>query len=152
MKKHIVAIVLIAGLTMATVASANWGRGGQGNGGYGNCQQMEGPMMQGQMMQQLDPATKEKVSKFFKDNQPLHKQIAMKQAEKRAIMQSEKPDPQAAAKVAGELFDLRTTMHDKAEAAGVSQYLGPMGHGKGFRGPGSGTGGGPGMGMNAPQQ
>ncbi len=152
MKKHIVAIVLIAGLTMATAASANWGRGGHGNGGYGNCPQMAGPMMQGQMMQQLDPATKEKVSKFYKDNQALHKQIAMKQAEKRALMQSEKPDPQAAAKVAGELFDLRTTMHDKAEAAGVSQYLGPMGGGKGFRGPGSGLGGGPGMGMNAPQQ
>ena len=109
-------------------------------------------MMRGQMMQQLDPATQEKVSKFFKDNQALHKQIAMKQAEKHAIMKSEKPDPQAAAKVAGELFDLRTAMHDKAEAAGVSQYLGPMGGGKGGRGPGSGTGGGPGMGMNAPQQ
>jgi Spy/CpxP family protein refolding chaperone len=152
MKKQIAAIVLIAGLTMATVASANWGRGGHGNGGYGNCPQMGSPMMQGQMMQQLDPAAKEKVSKFFKDNQALQKQIAMKQAEKRAIMQSEKPDPQAAAKVAGELFDLRTAMHDKAEAAGVSQYLGPMGGGKGFRGPGSGSGGGPGMGMNAPQQ
>ena len=148
MKKHIVGIVLIAGLTMATAASANWGRGGNGDGGYGNCPQMGGPMMQGQMMQQLDPASQEKVSKFFKDNQALHKQIAMKQAEKRAIMQNEKPDPQMAAKVAGELFDLRTAMHDKAEAAGVSQYLGHMGGGRGFRSPGSG----PGMGMNAPQQ
>ena len=68
MKKHIVAIVLIAGLTMASAASANWGRGGHGNGGDGNCPQMGSPMMQGQMMQQLDPATKEKVSKFFKEN------------------------------------------------------------------------------------
>ncbi|MBU1566295.1 MAG: periplasmic heavy metal sensor [Proteobacteria bacterium] len=147
MKKHIIAIVLIAGLTMASAASANRGRGGHGNGGYGNC-----PQMQGQMMQQLDPATKEKVSKFFKDNQALHKQVAMKQAEKRAIMQSEKPDPQAAAKVAGELFDLRTAMHDKAEVAGVSQYLGPMGGGRGGRGHGFGSGTGPGMNMNAPQQ
>ncbi len=146
MKKHIVAIALIAGLTMATGASANWGGGGHGNGGDGCCPQMGGQMMQGRMMQQLDPATQEKVNKFFKDNLPLHKQIAMKQAEKRAIMQSEKPDPQAAAKVAGELFDLRTAMHDKAEAAGVSQYLGPMGGGKGGRGPGSG------MGMNGRQQ
>jgi Spy/CpxP family protein refolding chaperone len=146
MKKYIVAIALIAGLTMATGASANWGRGGHGYGGDGYCPQMGGQMMQGQMMQQLDPATQEKVSKFFKDNLGLHKQISMKQAEKRAIMQSEKPDPQAAAKVAGELFDLRTAMHDKAEAAGVSQYLGPMGGGKGGRGPGCG------MGMNARQQ
>ncbi len=144
MKKHIVAIALIAGLSMASVASANWGRGGGGNGGFGGC-----PQMQGQMMQQMDPATQEKVSKFFKDNQALHKQLVMKQAEKRAIMQSEKPDPQAAAKVAGELFDLRTALHDRAEAAGVVQYIGPMGGGmgggKGFRGHGFGSG----MGRNA---
>jgi hypothetical protein len=104
------------------------------------------------MMQQRDPAPQEKVSKFFKDNQALQKQMVMKQAEKQAIMQSEKPDPQAAAKVAGELFDLRAAMHDKAEAAGVAQYLGPMAGGKGGRGPGSGMAGGPGMGMNAPKQ
>jgi Spy/CpxP family protein refolding chaperone len=149
MKKHIVAIVLIAGLTMATAASAYRGRGGDG---YGDCPQMQGPMMQGPMMQQLDPETQAKVTKFFKDNQPLHKQIAMKQAEKRALMQNDKPDPQAAAKVAGELFDLRTAMHDKAEAAGVAQYLGPMGGGKGLRGPGRGFGGRPGMDDMAPQQ
>ena len=147
MKKQLAAIVLIAGLTMATAASANWGRE-QGGGGYANC-----PQMQGQTMQQLDPATQEKVSKFFKDNQALQKQIVMKQAEKRALMNSEKPDPQAAAKVAGELFDLRTAMHDKAEAAGVSQYVGPMGHGKGGHGPGFGRGGRHGMmGQNGPQQ
>ncbi len=136
MKKHIIAIVLVAGLTMAGVASANWGRGGQGNGAYGNC-----PQMQGQMMQNLDPATQEKVDKFLKDNQALHKQIAMKHAEKRAIMSSDKPDPQAAAKVAGELFDLRTTMFDKAQAAGVSAYIGPMGGSMGGRGKGAGFGG-----------
>ncbi|MFH0783606.1 MAG: periplasmic heavy metal sensor [Pseudomonadota bacterium] len=155
MKKHIVAIVLVASLTMAGVASANWGRGG-GYGGGGNCPQMQGPMMQGAMMQQLDPETRAKVSKFFKDNQALHKQMAMKQAENRAIIRSEKPDPQAAAKVAGELFDLRTAMFEKAEAAGVSQYLGPMGGpmggGRGFRGQGRGAVGGPGMGANAAQQ
>ena len=144
MKKHIAAIVLVAGLTMAAVVSANPGRGMDSDG---NCPQMGMPMMQ-----QMDPATKEKIAKFFKDNQALHKQIAMKQAEKRAIMKSEKPDPQAAAKVAGELFDLRTAMHEKAEAAGVAQYMGPMGGGKGFRGPGAGMGRGPGMGTAAPQQ
>ena len=156
MKKHIVAIVLFAGLSMATVASAGWGRGWNGDG---NCPMMGAPMMQGQMMQQLEPAAKEKVVKFFKDNQALQKQIVMKQAEKRAIMQSDKPDPQAASKVAGELFDLRSEMFTKAEAAGVSQYIGPMG-GKGFRGPGArmgkgagmGMGNGPGMGKAVPQQ
>jgi Spy/CpxP family protein refolding chaperone len=152
MKKHIVAIALLAGLTTATAASANWGRGGHGYGDDCYWLQMDGPMMQEQMMHQSDSATREKISKFFKDNQVLHKQLVMKQAEKRAIMQSEKPDPQAAATVAGELFDLRTDMHDKAEAAGVSQYLGPMGGGKRGHGPGAGLSGGPGMGRNAPKK
>ncbi len=151
MKRHIIAITLIAGLTMATVASANWGKGRHGYDGDCYWQQMDGPMVQEQMMQQLEPATQGKVDKFFKDNQALHKQIAMKQAEKSAIMQSEKPDPEAAAKVAGELFDLRTTMYDKAEAAGVAQHLGPMRGSRVGRGPASGLGGG-GTGMNGPKQ
>ncbi len=152
MKKYIAALALVAGLTMTTAASANWGGGGHGYNGDCYWQQMEGSMMQEQVMKQLDPATQEKVNKFFKDNQALRKQIVMKQAENRAIMQSEKPDPQAAATVAGELFDLRTAMHDKAEAAGVSQYLGSMGGGKRGHGPSSGLGGGPGMGMNGPKK
>ena len=155
MKKQIVAIALVAGLSLATVASAQWGRGGghwggDGWGGYGDCP-MQGQMMQGPMMQQLDPDARAKVSKFFKDNQALHKQMAMKRAEKQALMQSQQPDPQAVAKVAGELFDLQTAMHEKAEAAGVSQYLGPRGGrgmgrgmGGGMMGPG-GAGGGQGM-------
>jgi Spy/CpxP family protein refolding chaperone len=136
MKKQIAAIVLIAGLTIATAASANWGRGGNGyGGGRGGC-----PPMQGQMMQNLDPATQAKVTQFFKDNQALHKQIAMKRAEKQALMSSDKPDPQAAAKVAGEMFDLRTALQAKAEAAGVSQYIGPMGGRMGCDGPRFGGG------------
>jgi Spy/CpxP family protein refolding chaperone len=145
MKKHVIAIVLIAGLTVATAASANWGRGGGYGGGNGNC-----PMAQGQTMVPPDPAVKAKVDQFFKDNQALHKQVVMKQAEKRALMQSDKVDPQAAAKVAGELFDLRTTLHDKAAAAGVAEYVGPMGGGcdKGGRGRGMGNRM---MNQNAPQ-
>ena len=155
MKKQILAIALVAGLSMATVASANWGGGGYGMGGYGNCPQMQG-QMRGQMMQPLDAETQAKVDKFFKDNQALHKQLSMKQAENHAIMRSDKPDPQLAAKVTGELFDLRTALHDKAEAAGVAQYIGPMGGGKGMGGGrgmgGPGAGGRPGMNNNAPQQ
>ncbi len=151
MKKQIIAFALIAGLTMATSASANWGRGGQGMmDGEGNC-----PQMQGQKMQQLDPDTQAKVRQFFKDNQALQKQLVMKMAEKQAIMRTDKPDPQAAAKIAGELFDLQTTLHAKAEVAGVDKYLGPMGGGRmGGHGPKAG-GGRPGKGGNVappPQQ
>ena len=57
----------------------------------------------------------------------------MKRAEKQALMQSDKPDPQAVAKVTGELFDLRITMQEKADQAGVGQYVGP-GHMGGMKG------------------
>ena len=42
MKKKLVALALITGLTMTTVASADWGKGGRGYGGYGDCPQMQG--------------------------------------------------------------------------------------------------------------
>jgi Spy/CpxP family protein refolding chaperone len=121
MKKQLVALALIMGLTMTTIASADWGKG---NRGQGNCPKMQG-QMQGQMFQQLDQATQDKIKLFFKDTLPLHKEMAMKRAEKQALMQSDKPDPQAVAKVTGELFDLRTAMQEKAEQAGVSKYVGP---------------------------
>jgi Spy/CpxP family protein refolding chaperone len=133
MKKQIVAIALIAGLTLATAASADWGRGGKGHGQRGDC-----PQMQGQMFKQLDQATQDKIKLFFEENQALRKEMIMKRAEKRALMKAQTPDAKAVAQVAGELFDLRTAMHEKAELAGVDQYLG-AGR-KGCGGPGSGMG------------
>lgn len=141
MRKTIIAAVLISGLAVATVASANWGRGGGPGGGYG-CQQA-------MYNQQLDPATQEKIDKFFTDTQGLRKDMAVKQAEKMALLQGSNPDPAAVAKLTGELFDLHTAMQDKAVAAGVDQYLGPMGGGRGCGGGmgAGGCGGGPGRGM-----
>lgn len=156
MKKQIITLSLIIGLTMATAASASWGRGGDrghgGYGGYGDCPQAQGQMMQGPMFQQLDPATQDKVKQFFKDTQPLHKEMAMKRAEKQALMQSDQPDPQAVAKVTGEMFDLRGIIHEKAEAAGVDQYVGPGSMGCGGRGPGCDGKGFGRMMNNVPQQ
>ncbi len=141
MKKKMIAGVLIVGLSLATVASANWGRhGGYGNN-YAGCANR-----QVVMNPQLDAETKIKIKQFFKDNQTLHKEIAMKRAEKRALMRNDQVDPTVAATVTGELFDLHATLMEKAEAAGVEQYVGaPMrgGHGPGFhsgRGMGSGKG------------
>ncbi len=163
MKKHFLALALVIGLTTATVASAHWGRGGGGYGGYGyDCPMaMQGPMMQGQTYQQLDPATLDKIKQFYKDTLPLHKQMVMKRAEREALMESQTPDPQAVAKVTGEMFDIRVAIQQKAEAAGVDQYVGPcqmgMGMGKGMgmgmrggRGSGRGMGGG-GMMNNPPE-
>jgi hypothetical protein len=131
MKKKIAAAVLILGLTMTTAATANWNRG-KGNCG---CTQMQ--------MQNLDPAVQEKVTQFRTDNQSLFKEMAMKRAEKRALMQSSNPDPKLAAQLTGEIFDLRTTIQLKADEAGVAQYIGPMnrgGNGKGGRGNFAGKG------------
>jgi len=133
MKKQLVAIALISGLALAGTASANWGKGNGGHGGCGNSS-----MMRGQMSQQLDPATQDKVKQFFKDNQELRKEMVMKRAVKKALMQSQSPDPVEVAKVTGELFDLRMAMREKAEVAGVDQYVGPGR--RGCSGPGGGRG------------
>lgn len=140
MKKQILTTALVAAIaigTAATYASANWGQ--RGGGGYWNNNQNAGPGMQmpynqgrpGPRMQmqaqQLDPAVQEKLDQFFADTQDLHKQIVTKRAEELALLRSENPNPEAAGKLAGELFDLRTTVRQKAEEAGVAQYLGPQG-------------------------
>jgi zinc resistance-associated protein len=117
MKKTIVAAILISGLAMTTAATANW----NGQRGNGDC-----PQMSMQAMQNLDEATKAKVMQFRTDNQQLFKEMVMKRAEKKALMRSDNPDPKLAAQVAGELFDLRTTIRLKAVEAGVAQYMGPM--------------------------
>ena len=63
--------------------------------------------------------------------------MAMKRAEKQALLRADTPDPTAVSNVEGELFDLRTTMHQKAVEADVVGLIGPMG-GFGPGGPGKG--------------
>ncbi len=147
MKKTILTTALVAAIGIGAVTQAYaWGQRG---GGYWN-NNMPGPMMQGpgpQMQMQynqVDPAIQEKLDKFFADTVDIRKEIVVKQAERMALIRSENPDPAAASKLAGELFDLRTTMHQKAEEAGVTAYLGPMNGARGGRGfaPGPGQ---PGM-------
>ena len=133
MKKTIAiaAVITTIGLAGLTQAYA-WGPRGGSN--YGNC-----PQFQGTQYSQIDPATQEKVDKFFTDTQELRKEIAMKRAEKQAMMRVANPDPAAVGKITGELFDLRTAMRQKADEAGVSGSVGPM-NGHGMRG-GPGRGG-----------
>lgn len=136
MKKTIAiaAVITTIGLAGLTQAYA-WGPRGGGN--YGNC-----PQYQGSQYSQVDPATQEKVDKFIADTQALRKEIAMKRAEKRAMMRADNPDPAAVSKITGELFDLQATMRQKADEAGVSAFVGPMNG----RGDGPGMKGGPGKG------
>ncbi len=142
MKKKIAAIALVLTLATVGIASARGGYGGGMGGGMGmgvNC-----PQAQGQMYQQLDKATQDKLDAFQRDTQALRKQIVMKHAEMRALMESATPNPAAVSKASGELFDLNAAMQDKAKAAGVEAYIGGPGMGKGC-GMMGGRGGGRGM-------
>jgi len=115
MKKVFVVTALVVGLGFfsAQQASANWGMNGGAGMGSGN--------LKGEpCYTQLDAATKVKVDKFYTETTDLRKQIVMKNAEEHAVMSSDNPDPVKAAKLAGEMFDLRTAMHAKVEAAGVT--------------------------------
>ena len=125
MKKTFVIAALVVGMGFIGLqqASAEGGMGGsclKGSPGY----------------TQLDAATKVKVDKFYIETQDLRKQMVMKHAEAAALMQSTNPDSAKVAQVAGEIFDLKTTLQTKAEAAGV----------QGVNGCGGCQGPGPGMG------
>lgn len=106
MKKTILAVVLAAavGIIGLQQASAK-GLGPQGDGAP--------------RFQQVDDATKAKIEKFRAETQDLRKQLAMKRAEERALTRSETPDMDAVRKAAGEMFDLKTAMHEKAKAVGL---------------------------------
>jgi hypothetical protein len=75
-----------------------------------------------------------KIDQFLADTQDLRKQMFVKRAEERALMHNRTPNAEAVAQAAGELFDLRTKIHEKAQAAGLTKY----GRGMGGRGMGHG--------------
>lgn len=142
MKKTLVITALVVGMGFLGLqqASANWGMGG-GPGMGGWCQKG------GPGYTQLDAASKAKVDKFYDETKDLRKQMVMKHAEEAALMSATNPDADKAAKLAGELFDLRSTIQAKAEAAGVQGLIGCGGCQQGM-GQGMGRGMGKGM-MNA---
>lgn len=113
MKKALVVTALVVGMGLFGLqqASANRGMGG-------------GSMKGGPAYSQLDTASKAKLDKFYHETQDLRKQMVMKLAEERAVLSSTNPDPAMAAKLAGEIFDLRTAVQAKAEAAGVQGMMG----------------------------
>lgn len=128
MKKAIAITVLasVIGLTGLYQASAYMGQGGMK--GKGGC---PGQGNGYRATAQMDDATKVKFEAFFKDTQELRKNIAVKRAEKRAMMRNEEPDAKKIGAITGELFDLRASMQAKAEAAGLKDVIG---QGRGCRG------------------
>ncbi len=79
--------------------------------------------MQGMQLMQGGPQMSEEMMKardaFLSETTALRKNIAEKQAAKRALMRGATPDPDKAAALAGELFDLREQLRTKAQAAGL---------------------------------
>lgn len=139
-KKALIIVALAAGLAFTgiqQVSARGWG-GGHGGGGGFPCTGYN------QNYQMMDEVTQQKVDDFRAGTLDLRKKIAMKRAEKRALMQSQTPDAMAVAKAEGELFDLRTEMQIKAQEAGMPMMGMGMGGQRGMRGgPGNG---GPGQG------
>lgn len=128
-RKIIVVVAIIAGLGLIGFQQAI--ARGWGGGWAGGC---PGYM---QNYQQLDEATRSKVEAFRTETANLRKEIAMKRAEKMALMNSQSPDPKAVAEVQGQLFDLRMEMQNKAGGAGVPM-MGMGSRGMGMGGPGKG--------------
>lgn len=133
MKKQAMIAVIVTGLALTGIQQATargWG------GGYnGRCPEN----CNWNVSNQLDEATKEKIAAFRADTLDLRKKMAMKRAEKRALMMGDSPNPAAVAQVEGELFDLRTTLQTKAVEAGVP-FLGAMKNRGGYGGSGKGYG------------
>ncbi len=123
MKNKLIIVVLIAGLGLIGLQQAS--ATGRDGGGYGADCSCKG---YGAGYPQLDEVTKAKVDTFRADTKALRKQIVMKRAERKALMSSQTPDATAVAKVAGELFDLKAEMSEKANAAGLPALgeRGPM--------------------------
>jgi zinc resistance-associated protein len=121
MKKYLVAAALIGALGFSAISMAN-GRGNYGYGpgpGYGDCN--GGGYCDNWSSSERDD---EKVSAFLADTKELRKDLVVKRSELDALMRQDNPDEKKVAQLAGDLYDLQTTMEEKAEKTfeGSSRY------------------------------
>ena len=122
MKKIILAGTVTTVLAFAGVQGAVAGPGNMKGSGFQPPCKMMG--------QQPDKAMMEAKDKFLTETTELRKTMAEKQASMRALMKNTNPDPQKAAQLAGEIFDLREQLRTKARAAGLPAHMmmGKMGN------------------------
>jgi hypothetical protein len=107
----ILAMVAVLGLLAVQPADARgWGR----SGAEYACNSYE----EGLHRDEKIIAAREK---FHRENVELRRDMVTKKAELHALMQQENPDATRAAKLRGEIFDLRETLHQKAVAAGLPE-------------------------------
>ena len=75
-----------------------------------------------------------KIGKFFTDTKELRRQIFVKRAEQQSLMHSKTLDTEALAKISGEVFDLKTTLQEKAKEAGLPRHSHRKGWGRHHQG------------------
>ena len=134
---------LITAEELAAMHQERWKKSDPAHYGMGMRKGMRG---MGHSCQEMDPEKKEKHDAYMAATADLRKEIAVKRAEKRAVMMGTDPDPEQAAQLTRELLELRSQMMVIAEESGVD--FGPgngcwNSHGK--KGHGRGPGGGPRM-------
>jgi zinc resistance-associated protein len=136
-KKIILAVVLVSAIGVAGLQSATAGPWGGGPHKWG------GPACDGncgiygyQRSQQFDEKSH---AAFLTETVELRKSLAVKKAEKRALMLNDNPDPKKVAELTGEIFDLREQLQAKAQDKGIEKPNFGRGPGScGCDGPGSG--------------
>ncbi len=92
------------------------------------------PTMMGQNGQMSEDMVKIRDA-FLQDSKELRKSMMVKRAQMRAMMQATNPDPEKVSVLAGEIFDLREQLREKAIKNGLPghAFMGPMSKGMGMR-------------------
>jgi len=130
-------VVLVSAIAIGGLQIA--GANPQGPGSYGPGHRYE---QQGRRsLQQCNAAFIKAQNKFLDTTVSIRKAMTTKRAEMRAIMKNAAPNAEQAARLSGELFDLREQLRAKAQENGlnVSALRGLMGMGRhGNYGPGCG--------------
>lgn len=139
MKKYLAAAALVGALSLAGISMVNahgyrgfgpgrWDGDPGRNPGFGYCDNYRYCDNR-----PYNEADSEKATAFFDETRDTRKQIIVKKSELRALMQQDNPDEKKAAVLAGEIFDLKNLMADKAQKTfGDTPPRNLMGPGGGF--------------------
>ncbi|NIA05462.1 MAG: hypothetical protein GWP11_05780 [Proteobacteria bacterium] len=114
-KKIILGVVLVGTIALTGLQAAGAAPAGPGSSGPGP--------QHGQLYKQncrsLDPAAIAARNKFLDATTSIRREMAVKRAERRAMMASSIPNARQVGKLSGELFDLREQLRAKARESGL---------------------------------
>jgi zinc resistance-associated protein len=80
------------------------------------------PARDNRQIQHRSPENAKALEQFLDQTVSLRKEMAQKRAEFQALMQGNNPDPKEATKLAGELFDLKEILRNKAKENGLQSH------------------------------